>query len=159
VSQTESQAAPVVEVVTSKGAFELDLYPEVAPLHCESFVKLVRQGFYDGLHIHRVEPGFVVQTGCPHTRDDARSPRAGTGGPGYTVPAEFNGRPHLRGTLGMARSADPNSAGSQWYICLAPAAFLDGKYTVFGEVRGDGMGVVDTLRVGDALEKVRVVEG
>ncbi|MBI5832603.1 MAG: peptidylprolyl isomerase [Armatimonadetes bacterium] len=151
-------APPIVEVVTSKGSFELELFPDVAPKHVESMLKLVRDKFYDGLHVHRVEPGFVVQTGCPHTRDNARHPRAGTGGPGYSVPAEFNERLHLRGTLGMARSQSPNSAGSQWYICLAPAPFLDGQYTVFGQVRGSGMDVVDQLRVGDRLEMLRVVE-
>lgn len=156
--QTPPPANPVVEVVTDKGSFTLELFPDLAPKHVDSFVKLVGQGFYNGLHIHRVEPNFVVQAGCPYTKDSARHPRAGTGGPGYTIPAEFNERPHLRGTLSMARSSDPHSAGSQWFICLAAANFLDRQYTVFGEVRGDGMAVVDLLSVGDRLENLRVLE-
>ncbi|MCC7493684.1 MAG: peptidylprolyl isomerase [Fimbriimonadaceae bacterium] len=136
---------------TSKGTFELELFEDVAPRHAANLERLAREGFYDGLHVHRVEPNFVVQAGCPHTRDNARDPRAGTGGPGWLVDAEFNSKPHQRGTLGMARSADPNSAGSQWYICLAEARFLDHQYTVFGQVVGDGMTVVDQLRVGDQI--------
>lgn len=157
-AQTPSQAPnPIVEIVTNKGSVELELFPQVAPKHVESMLKLSAEGFYDGLHIHRVVPDFVVQAGCPFTRENARHPRAGTGGPGYSIVAEFSETPHERGTLAMARSTDPNSAGSQFYICLAPAPFLDGQYTVFGKVRGDGMEVVDQLRVGDELEAVRVV--
>jgi cyclophilin family peptidyl-prolyl cis-trans isomerase len=148
----------IVVVTTSRGSFELELFPDAAPRHCESFVKLVNDGFYDGLHVHRQVPGFVVQAGCPHTRDNPRHPRAGTGGPGYLLPAEFNDRPHRRGTLAMARAADPNSAGSQFYICLEPQPSLDHQYTVFGAVRGDGMSVVDELRVGDRLENLRVLQ-
>lgn len=148
----------MVELVTNKGTFQVELYDDVAPKHCENFVKLAGDGFYDGLHFHRVEPGFVVQVGCPHTRENARDPRAGTGGPGWNVPAEFNEREHVRGTLGMARSSHPDSAGSQFYICLGDAQFLDGSYTVFGAVVGDGMQVVDQIQVGDCLESVGVTD-
>lgn len=148
----------MIRIETNKGAFEVELFDDVAPNHAENLRKLARDGFYDGLHIHRVEPNFVVQVGCPYTREDARDPRAGTGGPGYSIDAEFSDKPHERGTLGMARSADPNSAGSQFYICLAEASFLDGNYTVFGRVTGEGMEVVDQLRVGDVLEQVGVVD-
>ena len=148
----------MVEIETDKGLIQLELFDQVAPLHTENFRKLAREGFYDGLRVHRVEPGFVVQAGCPHTRENARDPRAGTGGPGWNVPAEFSSEPHLRGTLGMARSSHPDSAGSQWYICLGDAPFLDGKYTVFGKVLGDGMTVVDQLAVGDVIQKVGVTD-
>ena len=148
----------MVELVTNKGTFQVELFDDVAPNHCENFLNLAADGFYDGLHFHRVEPGFVVQVGCPHTRDDARDPRAGTGGPGWQVGAEFSDRPHLRGTLGMARSSHPDSAGSQFYICLGEASFLDHNYTVFGEVVGDGMKVVDKIVVGDCLESVGVTD-
>lgn len=148
----------MMELVTNKGTFRVELYDDIAPRHCDNFRKLAAASFYDGLHFHRVEPGFVVQVGCPHTREDARDPRAGTGGPGWTVEAEFSDREHLRGTLGMARSSDPNSAGSQFYICLSDVPFLDGNYTVFGGVVADGMEVVDQLQVGDCLEKVGVTD-
>jgi peptidyl-prolyl cis-trans isomerase B (cyclophilin B) len=94
-----------------------------------------------------VEPGFVVQGGDPNG--------TGTGGPGYNIKAEFSSKPHLRGTLAMARAADPDSAGSQFYICLGPAPFLDGKYTVFGQVKS-GMEAVDAIRVGDRMKKVSI---
>ena len=148
----------MVELRTNKGTIEIELLSDVAPNHVENFLKLARQGFYDGLHFHRVEPGFVVQIGCPYTREDARHPRAGTGGPGYTVAAEFSATPHVRGTLGMARAADPDSAGSQFYICLGDASFLNGKYTVFGQVAGESMAVVDTIQVGDELQSVGGVD-
>ncbi len=148
----------MVEIITDKGRIELELFDQVAPRHTENFRTLARQGFYDGLRFHRVVPDFVVQAGCPFTREDAHDPRAGTGDPGYRVAAEFSSEPHRRGTLAMARSADPDSAGSQFYICLADAPFLDGKYTVFGRVSGDGMAVVDQIAVGDVIQKVGVVD-
>lgn len=148
-----------VELETTAGTIRIRLLPETAPGHVANFVKLVRERFYDGLRFHRVEPGFVAQVGCPFSRESARHPRVGTGGPGYQIPAEFSDRPHRRGTVGMARAADPDSAGSQFYICLADAGFLDGKYTVFGEVDEDSMQVVDRVVVGDVIEKARVVDG
>ncbi|MBI2303049.1 MAG: peptidylprolyl isomerase [Armatimonadetes bacterium] len=149
---------PVVELQTSKGTFRIELLPEVAPRHVENFLKLVREGFYDGVKFHRVVPGFVAQAGCPFSRGNVSDPRVGSGGPGWLVPAEFNPTPHLRGTLGMARSSDPDSAGSQWYICLEAAPHLDGQYTVFGEVLGEAMTIVDQIRVGDVIEKAGVVD-
>ena len=116
-------------------------------MHSAAFLKLVKSGFYDGLKFHRVEPGFVVQGGDPDGD--------GTGGPGYRLKAEFNARPHSRGTLAMARSSDPNSAGSQFYICLADARFLDGQYTVFGEMT-EGFDTLDKIRRGDTMEKLTV---
>lgn len=122
----ENPQNPLVKIHTDKGDILLELFPDVAPKHVDNFLKLTKKGFYNGLVFHRVVPGFVIQGGDP--KGD------GTGGPGYTIPAEFNKRHHLKGTLAMARSMDPNSAGSQFYICLAPQPSLDGKYTVFGQV-------------------------
>ncbi len=131
------------------GAIKIEFYPQDAPNTVMNFVTLAKKGFYDGLTFHRVEPGFVVQGGDPKGN--------GTGGPGYTVKAEFNKQKHLRGTVAMARAQDPDSAGSQFYICLNPAPFLDGKYTVFGRVVS-GMKVVDGIKVGDKMKSVRIAE-
>jgi cyclophilin family peptidyl-prolyl cis-trans isomerase len=131
------------------GEIRIDFYPQDAPKTVENFVTLSKKGFYNGLTFHRVEPGFVVQGGDP--KGD------GTGGPGYTIKAEFNKQKHVRGVLAMARSQHPDSAGSQFYITLAPAHFLDGQYTVFGIVTA-GMDVVDKIRVGDKMKSVRIVE-
>lgn len=140
--------APTATIEMAKGGtIKLQFYPDVAPATVANFIKLAEAGFYDGLTFHRVEPGFVVQGGDPNGN--------GTGGPGYNIKAEFSSKPHLRGTLAMARSQDPDSAGSQFYICLAPAPFLDGKYTVFGQVTS-GMDVVDGIRVGDKMKKVTI---
>src|SRR5690606_7700732 len=99
-----------------------------------SFLSLAQQGFYDGVAFHRIVRNFVVQAGCPHSREGATG-QPGTGGPGYTLPAEFSDLPHVRGTLSMARGRDPNSAGSQFFVVhAAHASFLDGQYTVFGKV-------------------------
>ncbi len=136
-----------VTMVTSKGTIKLRLFPDVAPQHVNSFVFLSREGFYDGLTFHRYEPGFVIQGGDPVGN--------GTGGPGYNLPAEFSERPHNPGTLAMARSSNPNSGGSQFYITLANANFLDRQYTVFGEVT-DGMDVVQKIRKGDKIQSVTV---
>ncbi len=125
------------------GEIVLEFFPDVAPQHVNNFKKLARAGFYDGITFHRVIPGYIIQGGDPNSRDDDRS-NDGLGGPGYTIPAEFNDRPHLRGTLSMARGQDPNSAGSQFFICLRPAPLLDGKYTVFGQVI-KGIDVVDRI--------------
>jgi peptidyl-prolyl cis-trans isomerase B (cyclophilin B) len=131
------------------GEIVIDFYPEDAPKTVENFVTLARKGFYDGLTFHRVEPGFVAQGGDPSGN--------GTGGPGYTIKAEFNKQKHVRGTVAMARTQDPDSAGSQFYICFKPAPFLDGQYTVFGIVT-KGMDVVDRIKVGDRMKSVRIVE-
>jgi peptidyl-prolyl cis-trans isomerase B (cyclophilin B) len=141
----------VAVITTPKGIIRLRFFGDVAPNHVKSFIELAKSGFYDGTTFHRIEPGFVAQGGDPYSKT-GEGP-VGTGGPGYRVKAEFSDTPHLEGTLAMARSQDPDSAGSQFYICLAPAPFLDGKYTVFGEVI-EGMDVVKKLAVGDVMESV-----
>jgi len=133
----------VAMIQTTLGTIVLEFFEEDAPNHAANFKKLARQGFYDGIYFHRVIPGFMIQAGCPLTRDENRS-NDGTGGPGYTIDAEFNDRPHERGTLSMARKPDPNSAGSQFFICLKAQPGLDGQYTVFGQVL-EGMDVVDKI--------------
>ncbi len=125
------------------GDIQLKFFPDVAPNHAKNLVKLAGEGFYNGTTFHRVIPGFMIQGGDPNSKSPDRSTH-GTGGPGYKVKAEFNQRPHKRGTLSMARSQDPNSAGSQFFICVADASFLNGQYTVFGEVVS-GMETVDRI--------------
>ncbi len=128
---------------TDQGKIVLSFYPKEAPKTVENFKKLIREGFYNGTYFHRVIPGFMIQGGDPNTKDHERG-NDGMGGPGYTIPAEFNAHKHVRGTLSMARKQDPNSAGSQFFICIARAAYLDGQYTVFGKV-AQGMAVVDKI--------------
>ena len=130
-------------IETKFGNIELRFFPDVAPNHVNSFIELAKKGFYDGTTFHRVIPGFMIQGGDPNSKDADRS-RHGMGGPGYTIKAEFNQKPHKRGTLSMARAADPDSAGSQFFICVADAPFLDRQYTVFGEVVS-GMEVADKI--------------
>ena len=125
------------------GEIQLKFFPDAAPNHVKNLVTLAKDTFYDGTTFHRVIPGFMIQGGDPNSKDADRS-RHGTGGPGHQVNAEFNKRPHRRGTLSMARSQDPNSAGSQFFICVADANFLDGQYTAFGEVVS-GMEIVDRI--------------
>lgn len=139
---TEPQTQAVIE--TEFGAIELTFFPDKAPKHVENFIKLAKSGFYNGTIFHRVIPGFVIQGGDPNTKNKEDTSQYGMGGPGYTVKAEFNDRLHERGTLSMARSQDPNSAGSQFFIVLARTPHLDGKYTVFGQVV-KGMDVVDKI--------------
>lgn len=142
-TQTASKDKPVntpeVAVIkTSEGEMVLEFWPDVAPRHVENFKKLARQGFYDGTCFHRVIKDFMIQGGDPLTKDEANKARWGTGGPGYSIQAEFNDRPHVRGVLSMARASDPNSAGSQFFICHGNPRFLDGKYTAFGKlIKGD----------------------
>ena len=123
----------IVVMETSRGTLILKLFPELAPNHCNNFKKLANSGFYDGTRFHRVIPGFMIQGGDILSRDNDRS-NDGTGSPGWTVDAEFNETQHKRGILSMARSSNPNSAGSQFFICVSDATHLDGKYTAFGEV-------------------------
>jgi peptidyl-prolyl cis-trans isomerase B (cyclophilin B) len=118
---------------TKLGDITLKFFPDVAPNHVNNFIELAKKGFYNGTIFHRVVPKFVIQGGDPNSKNSDRS-KHGMGGPGYSVKAEFSNKPHKRGTLSMARSAHPDSAGSQFFICVADAPFLDGKYTVFGEV-------------------------
>lgn len=124
-------------------------YPEKAPNHVKNFITLSLKKFYDGLIIFRVEPKFVIQTGSPDNTN--------MGGPGYTIDAEFNDIKHLKGTVAMARAQDPNSAGSQFYICLDSTPNLDGKYTVFGQVIKN-IEVLDKIQKGDYMKKIIIVE-
>ena len=156
----------IAVIKTSKGDIRVQLAGKDAPIHVGNFVELARKGFYDGLKFHRHVPGFVIQGGCPNTRDltsdevvkKAGNPFAGlgTGGPGYSIKEEYSTNPnnkHLDGALAMARSQDPNSAGSQFYLCLGPQHTLDSGYTVFGQTV-EGKDVIGQLRAGDVIESV-----
>jgi len=136
-----SETTAVIE--TKSGNIKLKFFPDVAPNHVNNFIELARKGFYDGTTFHRVIPGFMIQGGDPNSKNPDRS-KHGTGDPGYKVKAEFNDKPHKRGTLSMARAGHPDSAGSQFFICVADSPFLDRQYTVFGEVVS-GMDVVDKI--------------
>ena len=139
------QTNMVVGTITTEfGDVIIELYPDAAPKTVENFKKLAKSGFYDGLIFHRIVPGFVIQGGDPYTKDTSNRGKWGTGGPGWNVKAEFNKNTHSRGVLSMARSQDPNSAGSQFFIVLKDSKFLDGKYTVFGKV-ASGMDTVDKI--------------
>lgn len=125
-------------IKTTAGEMVVEFWPDVAPKTVENFKTLAKKGFYDGTAFHRIVQGFMIQGGDPLTKDAKREREWGTGGPGHNVKAEFNDRSHQRGVLSMARSSDPDSAGSQFFICLGDASFLDGKYTAFGKlVKGD----------------------
>ena len=151
-----AKAPTAVMTLEKGGQITLEFFPNDAPKHVENFLKLAREGFYDGQRFHRVEPGFVVQIGDPQSKTKPmNAPGMGTGGPGYTIKAEFNKRPFERGILGMARSSDPDSAGSQFYIMLGPAGHLNGQYTAFGRVVS-GMDVVDKIKVGDRVKSIKV---
>lgn len=158
----------VAVIKTSKGAIRVQLAGIDAPIHVGNFVELARKGFYDDLKFHRYVPGFVIQGGCPNTRDlDSEQVKAatgnpwaglGTGGPGYTIKEEFSTNPHNShedGALAMARSQNPDSAGSQFYLCLGPQHNLDSGYTVFGQTV-EGKDVIAALRVGDVIETVEI---
>jgi cyclophilin family peptidyl-prolyl cis-trans isomerase len=154
----QEKAKGAVITMQKGGEIRIEFFADDAPKTVENFVKLAGQGFYDGQSFHRVEPGFVVQAGDPQSKTlKPGDPKLGTGGPGYTIKAEFNKRPHDRGVIAMARTQDPDSAGSQFYITLAPANFLDGKYTVFGKVVS-GMNVVDSIKVGDRIASIRIAQ-
>lgn len=142
-AKVEKPEHPVVKLTTDAGEILLELFPEEAPEHVKSFLTLIEKGFYNGLTFHRVVPGFVIQGGCP--KGD------GTGDAGYKLKAEFNKRNHLKGTLAMARAQDPNSAGSQFYICLEPIPHLDGQYTVFGQVV-KGQTLPEKVKQGDKMK-------
>jgi peptidyl-prolyl cis-trans isomerase B (cyclophilin B) len=143
-------AAPVKEVAvikTTAGEMVVEFWPEVAPKTVENFKKLARQGFYDGTAFHRIIKGFMIQGGDPLTKDVSNEAKFGTGDPGYKINAEFNDRKHVKGVISMARSNDPNSAGSQFFIMLAPAPSLDNQYTGFGKlIKGED--VLD--KIGDS---------
>jgi peptidyl-prolyl cis-trans isomerase B (cyclophilin B) len=126
---------PHAVIETKFGEMEIEFFADKAPGHVKNFLDLARRGFYDGTTFHRVIPGFMIQGGCPHTKD-AKAAKAshGTGGPGYTVKAEFNDTSHKRGIVSMARAQDPDSAGSQFFVCVADSKFLDRQYSAFGRV-------------------------
>jgi peptidyl-prolyl cis-trans isomerase B (cyclophilin B) len=124
----------VAVIKTAQGEMTIEFWPDVAPKTVENFKTLAKKGFYDGTAFHRIVKGFMIQGGDPFTKDPTKESRWGTGDPGYKIKAEFNDKPHVRGVLSMARSQDPNSAGCQFFICLADARFLDKQYTAFGKV-------------------------
>lgn len=128
-----------VEFDTTMGRITLDLYPDLALGHVKNLIGLTTIGYYDGIIFHRVIDGFVIQAGCPYGN--------GTGGPGYTIPGEFNSTPHTPGILSMARTNDPNSAGSQFFLCVGNANFLDNQYTVFGKT-ADEESLQNVLSIG-----------
>ncbi|MEI7832309.1 MAG: peptidylprolyl isomerase [bacterium] len=132
-------------MTTNKGVISIELDGAEAPLHVANFVKLAKSGFYNGVVFHRVVENFVIQTGDPQG--------TGMGGPGYQINFEKNALQHCDGALGMARSQDPNSAGSQFYICLGPQHFLDANYVVFGKATA-GLDVVKKIAQGDVVESV-----
>ena len=136
-------AQEIAVIETKFGKIEMELFADKAPGHVKNFKDLAKKGFYDGTIFHRVIPGFMIQGGDPNTKSDDRSAH-GMGGPGYSINAEFNDTLHKRGILSMARSQDPNSAGSQFFIVVKKASFLDGKYTAFGKVLS-GMAVADQI--------------
>jgi cyclophilin family peptidyl-prolyl cis-trans isomerase len=144
---TEKAKNSQIRISTDKGDMVFSFFPDDAPMHSAAFIKLAEAGFYDGLNFHRVEPGFVIQGGDPDGD--------GTGGPGYRLKAEFNSKPHLRGAVAMARSSSPDSAGSQFYVCLADVRFLDNNYTVFGML-SDGYETLDNIRRGDVMNTVTI---
>ena len=139
-----SSAEEVAVIKTAKGEMIVEFWTDVAPKTVENFKKLAKEKFYDGTCFHRIVKGFMIQGGDPLTKDPAAQARYGTGDPGYKIKAEFNDRSHTRGVISMARSQDPNSAGSQFFICHGNPSFLDRQYTAFGKlVKGD-----------DVLEKI-----
>jgi peptidyl-prolyl cis-trans isomerase B (cyclophilin B) len=159
VSTTATEECAVIK--TAHGDIVLGFWPDVAPKTVENFKTLAKKGFYDGTAFHRIMKGFMIQGGDPLTRDPKAETSWGTGGPGYTIKAEFNERSHCRGTISMARSQDPDSAGSQFFICLGDAKFLDRQYTAFGQLIGgdDVLGKLgDVATVASRGEKSRPVE-
>jgi peptidyl-prolyl cis-trans isomerase B (cyclophilin B) len=142
-------------IKTDKGDIVLGFFPDVAPVTTASFIHLARTGFYNGTTFHRVVPNFVIQGGDPKSKDP-NAQDVGTGGPGYYLPLETSNKPHVTGSLAMARSNDPNSGGSQFYICLADQPSLNGQYTVFGQVI-TGMDVVNKITQGDVIRSITIV--
>lgn len=158
----------IANIKTSKGTIRVQLAGKDAPIHVANFVELADKGFYDNVKFHRYVPGFVIQGGDPNTRDfssedvidgvNKRMHGFGTGGPGYSIHEEFTTNPHNEhndASLAMARSSDPNSAGSQFYFCLGPQPMLDSAYTVFGDTI-EGKDVISQLRVGDVIESIEI---
>ncbi|HLG43567.1 MAG TPA: peptidylprolyl isomerase [Nitrospirales bacterium] len=141
----QAKSSPQVLIETDRGKITIELFPDVAPRTVAQFTELVKKGFYNGLFFHRVIPRFLVLGGDPAGD--------GTGGSGRTIPAEFNERKHVAGTVGMARTRDPDSADSQFYLCLEAQPFLDGKYTVFGQV-AEGLEVLGKIQEQDVMRRV-----
>ena len=150
------RSGPIIRVTTERGVFYLQLFPDAAPKHCDRIVRLVEEEFYDGIRFHRIEPKFVAQVGDPKSRDGVDRPGVGSGGSRYPdLLLEVNrAYKNTRGTLAMARTNDPNSANSQFYIVLEDAPHLDMQYTVFGRVLDEGMTIVDQIRRGDTMQAV-----
>jgi len=142
--KAEGAKGPKAIIKTKFGNMDIVFFPEKAPKHVENFIALAKSGFYNGTIFHRVIPGFMIQGGDPNTKDLNKPETYGLGGPSQKLKAEFNDIPHRRGILSMARSSDPNSAGSQFFIVVKDSNFLDGQYTAFGEVV-KGMEVVDKI--------------
>ena len=158
----------IAVLTTSKGTIRVQLAGKDAPIHVGNFVELAQKGYYNDLKFHRYVPNFVIQGGCPNTREmtpsqvanGGRGPagQPGTGNPGYSIKEEYTTNPnneHLDGTLAMARSSNPNSAGSQFYFCLGDQPFLDSGYTVFGQTI-EGLDVIWALRAGDVIESIEI---
>jgi len=147
------------EIYTEKGIMKVEFYEKDAPKTVENFVKLAEDGFYNGLAFHRVIPDFVIQGGCPFSKDMS-NPRVGTGGPGYKINCELNGgnQYHDRGVLSMAH-AGRNTGGSQFFVCHSRknTSHLDGQHTCFGKVY-EGLEVIDAIRAGDEIEKIVIVK-
>jgi peptidyl-prolyl cis-trans isomerase B (cyclophilin B) len=136
--EPKSTSNEVAIIQTSEGDMVVQFWSDAAPKTIENFKKLAREGFYDGTIFHRIIKGFMIQGGDPYTKDPAKENHYGDGGPGYTIKAEFNQHPHERGVISMAREDKPDTAGSQFFICLATKSHLDGKYTTFGKlIKGD----------------------
>lgn len=136
----------VAVIKTTAGEMVAEFWPDVAPKTVENFKKLSKEKFYDGTAFHRIIKGFMIQGGDPNTKDPAKEAQYGTGGPGYQIKAEFNSRPHIKGVLSMARSSNPDSAGSQFFICLGTASSLDNQYTAFGKlIKGEDV----LMKIGD----------
>ena len=140
----QSEDSELAIIQTPHGKIAIKFFPDVAPKHVESFKKLTKEGFYNGTTFHRVIPGFMIQGGDPLSKDPTKREQHGRGGPGYSIPAEFSERKHTRGVVSAARSSDPDSAGSQFFIMLASAPHLDGQYSIFGQIVS-GMDVVDKI--------------
>ena len=166
--ETKKMSETKAVIETKFGNMTIRFFPDVAPGHVKNFLDLAKKGTYDNTVFHRVIPGFMIQGGDPTSKDPAKRRAYGTGGPGYTIKAEFNSKPHKRGVLSMARSASPDSAGSQFFIVVKDSNFLDRQYTVFGEVES-GIEVADKIvsqprdgndNPNERIEmKVKVVEG
>jgi peptidyl-prolyl cis-trans isomerase B (cyclophilin B) len=145
-SPTMNASNEVAVIKTSEGEMVVQFWTDAAPNTIENFKKLAREGFYDGTIFHRIVKGFMIQGGDPNTKDPTKENSYGEGGPSYKIKAEFNDHSHQRGVISMARSSDPDSAGSQFFICLAPVPRLDHQYTTFGKLI-KGAGVLE--KIGD----------